>query len=114
MGAPRVRPFSLAGRGLETPTVSRADLSRGERTPVDGETSTTLRQYTDEIVASGFPAIRDLTGRGHRTQMESGRQEIDLIVVRPDGRIVAIEVKLARAYRRADGVAVVPAALLGP
>jgi predicted AAA+ superfamily ATPase len=75
-----------------------------------------------------------------------GRQEIDLIVERADGRVVAIEVKLARsissddgkhlrwlkqklgdtvldqviittgpqAYRREDGIAVVPLALLGP
>lgn len=75
-----------------------------------------------------------------------GEHEVDLIVERPDGRIVAIEVKLARdasesdgahlhwlanrigddlldaiiittgseAYRRPDGIGVVPAALLGP
>ena len=75
-----------------------------------------------------------------------GRQEIDLIVERADGSVVAIEVKLARsvssddakhltwlkeklgdrvldrviittgptAYRRDDGIAVVPLALLGP
>ena len=77
----------------------------------------------------------------------AGEHEVDLIVERPDGRIVAIEVKLARtvaddddavrhliwlrdqighemldavvittgesAYRRPDGIAVVPAALLG-
>lgn len=77
---------------------------------------------------------------------KAGRQEIDLIVQRPDGRVLAIEVKLsaptndrdvrhlhwladeigddlldavvvtagAHAYRRQDGIAVVPAALLGP
>lgn len=76
----------------------------------------------------------------------SGTHEVDLIVERADGRVVAIEVKLARdirdrdvahlrwlserigdelldaaivttgtdAYRRKDGIAVVPAALLGP
>jgi predicted AAA+ superfamily ATPase len=76
----------------------------------------------------------------------SGEHEVDLIVERRDGRMVAIEVKLKRtvgdgdlrhlkwlrgkigdelldsvvittgesAYRRADGIAVVPAALLGP
>ena len=76
----------------------------------------------------------------------AGEREIDLIVERGDGRVVAIEVKLhpvvtdkdvthlrwlrdqlradlldavvvttgAEAYRRADGIAVVPAALLGP
>lgn len=75
-----------------------------------------------------------------------GRQEIDLIVERADGSVVAIEVKLAQtvddadvkhlawlerkmgdrvldrmvittgpeAYRRQDGIAVVPLALLGP
>lgn len=76
----------------------------------------------------------------------AGEHEVDLIVERGDGRVVAIEVKLARtiedndvkgiawlreqigddlldavvintgdaAYRRRDGIAVVPAALLGP
>lgn len=75
-----------------------------------------------------------------------GRHEIDLIVERADGKVVAIEVKLGgipddrsvrhigwlageigadlldavvittgpQAYRRQDGIAVVPAALLGP
>jgi uncharacterized protein len=75
-----------------------------------------------------------------------GSHEVDLIVERPDGKVVAVEVKLAGAiddsdirhlhwladrigsqlldavvistgpyaYRRADGIAVVPAALLGP
>jgi predicted AAA+ superfamily ATPase len=75
-----------------------------------------------------------------------GDHEIDLILERADGRVVAVEVKLARnvadddvrhlrwlakqigdelldavvittgedAYRRGDGIAVVPAALLGP
>ncbi len=79
--------------------------------------------------------------RSHR-----GTREVDLIIERPDRRVVAIEVKLSasvtdrdvrhllwlrdqlggnlldavvvttgpEAYRRADGVAVVPAALLGP
>lgn len=76
----------------------------------------------------------------------SGDHEVDLIIEAPDGRIVAIEVKLAamandpdvrhlnwlhaklgdgiidrivvttgrHAYRRPDGIAVVPLALLGP
>ena len=79
-------------------------------------------------------------------RLHSGRREIDLIVERADHRVVAIEVKLARAvdasdgahlrwlqqelgddvldtmilttgpeaYRRPDGIAVVPLALLGP
>ncbi|WP_420435181.1 DUF4143 domain-containing protein [Candidatus Poriferisocius sp.] len=79
-----------------------------------------------------------------RTQ--GGEHEIDLIIERPDGRVVALEVKLSAtvkdrdirhlawladrlgtdlldsavittgqyAYRRKDGIAVIPAALLGP
>ena len=82
---------------------------------------------------------------GH-LRLKGGAREVDLIVGRGDGRVIAIEVKLAgtvrddaakhlnwlqrtigddlldrivvgtgsEAYRRADGVAVVPAALLGP
>lgn len=77
---------------------------------------------------------------------EHGDHEVDLIVTRDDGRMVALEVKLApvagdgdvrhlqrlreqvgdnlleaavittgpAAYRRPDGIAVIPAALLGP
>lgn len=83
--------------------------------------------------------------RVYHLRQHGGRREIDLIVERPDHRILAIEVKLAatvldddvknllwlreqlgetcldavivttgpHAYRRGDGVAVVPAALLG-
>ena len=83
--------------------------------------------------------IRHLRTRG-------GEHEIDLIVERGDGRVLALEVKLSRtvrdddlrhlrwladsigpdmldaavvttgteAYRRPDGIGVIPAALLGP
>jgi predicted AAA+ superfamily ATPase len=79
-------------------------------------------------------------------RLHSGQREIDLILERADGGVVAIEVKLASAvddadvrhllwlrdelgdrlldavvvttgttaYRRSDGVGVVPLALLGP
>ena len=82
---------------------------------------------------------------GH-LRTNGGEREIDLIVERADGRVIAIEVRLTRtaddtdvrhlrwlasqlgdrlldavivttgpvAYRRQDGVAVVPAGLLGP
>ncbi|MCA1676051.1 MAG: DUF4143 domain-containing protein [Actinobacteria bacterium] len=81
----------------------------------------------------------------HHLRTRNGDHEIDLIVERDDGRVVAMEVKLSpsvdeadvkhlrwlrerledhlldsvvittgrHAYRRADGIAVVPAALLG-
>jgi predicted AAA+ superfamily ATPase len=82
---------------------------------------------------------------GH-LRTRAGDHEVDLIIERADGRVVALEVKLAReindhdvkhldwlhqqigadlldaavitagphAYRRTDGIAVTPAALLGP
>lgn len=82
----------------------------------------------------------------HHLRTQGGRQEVDLIVVRGDRRVLAIEVKLGavvtdddvkqlhwlgeqigddlldavvintggQAYRRKDGIGVVPAALLGP
>lgn len=82
----------------------------------------------------------------HHLRTRRGDREIDLIVSRSDGRVVALEVKLSpsvtdadvkhllwlrqnigadlldaavittgkAAYRRADGIAVIPAALLGP
>jgi uncharacterized protein len=87
------------------------------------------------------PAARDVAPGPH-----GGRHELDLIIEREDGRVIAIEVKLgadaksdsvthlnwlqqqmgddllervvittgSEAYRRADGICVIPAALLGP
>ena len=92
-----------------------------------------------------------ILAQGHRAntlhfRVQGGEREVDLIVERPDKKVVAIEVKLSdsvrpsdvaslnwleenanalvldkvllntgrRAYRRPDGVAVIPLALLGP
>ena len=84
--------------------------------------------------------------RTSHLRTHGGEHEIDLIIERPDGRVVALEVKLSAtvkdrdirhlawladrlgtdlldsavittgqyAYRRNDGIAVIPAALLGP
>jgi predicted AAA+ superfamily ATPase len=121
-----------------------AGESPGPSIPRDG---TLLGALFESLVAlsvriySGYNEAR----LGH-LRTARGRQEIDLIVERDDGRVVAIEVQLARtvedrdvrhlawlegrvgdrlldsvvvttgptAYRRADGVAVIPLALLGP
>jgi hypothetical protein len=82
----------------------------------------------------------------HHLRLYDGRHEVDLVIVRGDQRVLAIEVKLGatiqdehvqhlhwlkselgddlldaivvntgpQAYRRKDGIGVVPAALLGP
>lgn len=84
--------------------------------------------------------------RVHHFRTHAGEREVDLLIERDDGRVLAIEVKLARtvsdddvghlrwlakqlgkdlidavvitagfeAYRRRDGIGVVPAVLLGP
>jgi uncharacterized protein len=66
----RMRPLALAERGLGPTTVSLATLLAGTRHPVEGETRIGLAHYVDEIVASGFPGLRHLTGRALRAQLD--------------------------------------------
>lgn len=116
----------------------------GPPTPRDG---TLLGSLFESLVTLGvrvFAQAAEATTKHLRTA--SGEHQVDLIVERTDGRVVGIEVKLARtidaddvrdllwlrdrigenlldavvvttgeaAYRRRDGIGVVPAALLGP
>ena len=67
----RMRPLGLSERGMAVPTVSLATLLRGTRPPIEGETPLTLADYTEEILASGFPGLRALAGRARRTALES-------------------------------------------
>jgi len=67
----RLRPLSLAERGLASPSVSLGELLSGKRRPLLGETPVDLTSYVGEIVASGFPAIRPLPPRARRAQLES-------------------------------------------
>ena len=55
----RLRPMSLAERGLVEPTVSLADLLSGADT-IGGESPVGLAEYAEEIVTSGFPGLRTL------------------------------------------------------
>lgn len=88
----RMRPLSLAERGLAEPTVSVGRLLRGSRKEVGGSSDVGLATYVEEIVASGFPAIRRLTGRSRRMQLDGylrriidvDFQEQDFTVRRPD------------------------------
>jgi len=66
----RMRPMSLAERALTKPSVSLASLLSGHRPPIEGSTTVDLATYTNEIVASGFPAIRASTGRVLRSQLD--------------------------------------------
>ena len=66
----RLRPMTLAERGVASPTVSLDRLLEGGRPPVDGHTDVDLERYVDEILASGFPAIRGLSSRLLRAQLD--------------------------------------------
>jgi predicted AAA+ superfamily ATPase len=66
----RLRPLALAERIDEMPTISLAELLKGRRPELGGETAFDLENYTDEILASGFPGLRDLSGRPLRAQLD--------------------------------------------
>ncbi|HEY8868425.1 MAG TPA: DUF4143 domain-containing protein [Candidatus Limnocylindrales bacterium] len=119
---------------------------RGTDVPIPREGSL-LGDLFEALVTLGvrtFAQAAEASVRHLRTK--GGEHEVDLILERGDGRVVAIEVKLGRgtndadvrhlrwlrdqlgdglldavvittgpeAYRRQDGIAIVPAALLGP
>jgi hypothetical protein len=67
----RLRPMSLAERGLAEATVRLGELLSGNRSAVAGECGVDLEEYAAEIVASGFPAIRPLPPRARRAQLAS-------------------------------------------
>lgn len=67
----RLRPLTLAER-LDRPTpVSLSEMLKGKQPMIDGETSMTLEDYVDEILASGFPGLRGLGDRALRLQLDS-------------------------------------------
>lgn len=66
----RLRPMTIVERGVGSPTVSLRELLEGGRAPLAGRTDVDLERYVDEILASGFPGIRGLTGRLSRAQLD--------------------------------------------
>jgi predicted AAA+ superfamily ATPase len=66
----RMRPMTLAERGVCEPTVSLARLLEGDLPEITGQTDVTLADYVREIVASGYPAIRQLSDRALRRQLD--------------------------------------------
>ncbi len=66
----RMRPMTLAERGVAPAAVSFAELLSGRRAPVSGTTDVTLQAYAHEIVGSGFPGIRSYGHRGRRAQLD--------------------------------------------
>lgn len=67
----RMRPLTLAERGVDTPTVSLRALLIGSKPALSGTTRVTLTDYVREILRSGFPAFQTLKGRALRAQLDS-------------------------------------------
>jgi predicted AAA+ superfamily ATPase len=67
----RMRPLTLFERDVASPTVSLAELLSGSRPEISGQTGVSLEDYAGEIVASGFPGLRGLSGRQLRAQLDS-------------------------------------------
>ena len=72
----RMRPLSLSERWPGEATVSLAELLRGWRPVVAGQTSRRLEDYTAEILGSGFPGLRGLGGRALRAQLDGYLQRV--------------------------------------
>lgn len=66
----RMRPMSLAERGLVVPAVSLEELLARDRPVMSAESDVSLVDYADEIVRSGFPGIRDRPPRARRAQLD--------------------------------------------
>ena len=67
----RMRPMSLAERGLESPCISLDDLLSGKLSEVSGRSSLELVDYLEEITSSGFPEIRLLSEEIREIQLDS-------------------------------------------
>lgn len=66
----RMRPMTLAERGVGDPTVSVRELLTGRRPSIAGSTAVGLQRYAEEICGSGFPGLRSLSDRALRAQLD--------------------------------------------
>ncbi len=66
-----MRPMAFSERGVATPTVSLRELMSGAHPHIAGTCDVDVPQYTDEILRSGFPGIRDLPERARNVQLDS-------------------------------------------
>ena len=104
IGRLRMRPMTLSERGVGTPMVSVAHLLTGSRSPIDGTCELGTVDYVDEILRSGFPALRSMTPRARRFQLDSYlRNAVDRDVPEQGLNVRKPEVMLAwlRAYAAA-------------
>ena len=92
----RMRPLTLVERGFSTPTVSLSELLTGTRPALRGTTDITLSDYTEEIIAGGFPGIRHTSHRAQRTALDGYLERI----VDRDVPELGVEVRNPNRLRR--------------
>ena len=92
----RMRPLTLDER-LDSATVGLGSLLTGASSEISGTTATTLSGYVEEILASGLPAVRRLTGRARRSQLDG---YLDRIVDRDIPDDAGVVVRNPAALRR--------------
>ncbi|HET6381262.1 MAG TPA: DUF4143 domain-containing protein [candidate division Zixibacteria bacterium] len=93
----RMRPMSLAERGVGPPTVSLRTLLSGRRPAVEGQTGVSLDDYAREIVQSGLPGLRGLPSRAIRAQLDG---YIDQVIDRDFKELGGRSVRNPAALRR--------------
>ena len=103
----KMRPMTLVERGVAEPTVSLRELLTGSRRQISDETNVGLSTYVEEIVSSGFPAIRPHAERARRAQLQGYIERvIDRDIPDVSGRTVRNPAALRRwlaAYAAATG-----------
>ena len=90
----RMRPLSIAERDLDQPTVSLKDLLEGSGN-LEGETSIGVSEYASEMMRSGFPAIRTLSGRPLRVALDGYIERI----IDADVREVGLSIRKPASLR---------------
>lgn len=66
-----MRPMAFSERGVSHPTVSLRALLAEPSRAIAGTSEVDIPIYTDEILRSGFPGIRDLPERARNLQLDS-------------------------------------------
>lgn len=93
----RMRPMTLAERGVAQPTVSLSALLGGSRPPLTGETDVNAERYAREIMASGLPGLRDLPDRAIRAQLDG---YIERVIDRDFEDLAQVAVRNREGLRR--------------
>jgi hypothetical protein len=70
-----MRPLALSER-LGGASVSLADCLEGARPAITGTTEVGLTDYVEELLASGLPWLRSLSGRARRLQLEGYAERV--------------------------------------